>query len=70
MNTPPRAIHAIPVDRPAGRDHEPYTSCWCQPVEGFADLATMAPVYIHRARFVVGAPAPRATNDNPTKGDL
>lgn len=46
--TPP-AIHAIPLERdPDGRGHTPFVACWCGPIDGFRDIATTAPVYVHR----------------------
>ena len=49
MTTPPRAVHAIPLERdPDGRSHVPFAKCWCGPVDGFRAIGTGGAVFVHR----------------------
>jgi len=72
MTTPPRAVHAIPLERdPDGRGHIPFVKCWCGPVDGFRAIGTGGAVFVHRpfGPNVRDAYA-HASANSPGRGDL
>jgi hypothetical protein len=49
MNRPPAPIHAVSTGGPPRlHDHRALSSCWCHPEQVLRDLATGAPIYMHR----------------------